>query len=162
MTKDTSLSILRAILTLAGTYLVGHNLFGLAVDSASWQIWLGAAVALGSTIWGIVDKTAGIEQIQSAVRSIIISVGGLFVAAGKLNGNTLDGILGLITAILPVIQSYTSKVTVQQMAAGTLVPEIKPGTEPANVPTVYTGQLVKQSPPVADTRAKVDPETPKP
>lgn len=161
MTQDTILSIIRSILTLVGTYLVGHNLFGLAVDSTSWQIWVGAAVALGSIIWGIVSKSAGIEQIQSAVRSIIISIGGLFVAAGKLNGNTLDAILGLITAILPVIQSYTSKLKVQQMAAGTLVPAIKAGTEPANVPTEYTGQLVKQSPPIADTRAKQD-VTPKP
>lgn len=148
MSKETILGVLRALLTLAGTYLVGHNLLGVAIDSSTWQIILGAVVAVGSTIWGIVDKTAGIEQIQSAIRSVIISLGGILVAAGKLKGEVLEAIVGLVTAALPLLQSYTAKAKVVQMAAGTLVPQISEKT------ALPTGLVVKQSPPVADSRAK--------
>ncbi len=122
MQKDTILSIIRSLLTLGGTYLIGHNLFGLAIDSTSWQIWLGAIVTVASTVWGVVDKSTGIEQLQSALRSIVISVGGLFVAAGKLSQNTLDAILGLLVAVVPMIQSQTSKVKNQQIAMGSIAP----------------------------------------
>lgn len=154
MTKETGLSLLRSILTLAGTYLVGHNLFGVQVDQSVFQIILGSVVALGSTIWGIVDKSLGSEQLISAIKSIVLGVGGIFVAAGKITGSTLDAISGLLLALAPIILGQAQKKTIQQVGAGTAVPQIKPGTEPANVETVFTGKLVKQSPPIADQRAK--------
>lgn len=117
MTKDTALGILRALLTLAGTYLIGHNLGFLgAVTSETWQIVLGAVLTLVGTVWGIVDKTTGPEQLQSALRSIVVSIGGFLVAAGKLSNTSLDAIIGLVMAIIPLIQKKASSETNKQIA----------------------------------------------
>ena len=145
MNKDTLLSILRAVLTFAGTLLIGKNIFGHAVDSNNYEIVAGAIITVASTIWGIVDKSAGIEQIQSAVRSVIISIGGIFVSSGLIKGDTLNSFLGLATAIIPVIQSYTSKVKVQQMVSG-------------QVAATATGKVVTQVPPKPDTAVVPDPK----
>lgn len=140
MTKDTALSILRSILTLAGTYLIGHNLFGVAVNQDNFQIAIGVVISLGSTIWGIADKSIGADQIASAVRSILLTGGGLLVAAGKLNGSTLDAITGLALAVLPILQSYLAKAKVVAVATGTAVPQMTTNASGAVVPT---GKLVK-------------------
>ena len=75
-------------------------------------------VTISSTIWGIASKTSNIEGVESAVRSVITSVGGLFVSAGVLSGDNLNAILGLVTAIAPAIQSALSKTKTQQIATG--------------------------------------------
>lgn len=118
MTQDNLLSSLRAVLILVGSYLVGHNVFGHAVDSSTWQIIAGAVVTVASTWWGIAAKTTTIEGVESAIRSIITSVGGLFVSAGVLSGDNLNAILGLVTALAPLLQSMLSKSKNQQIATG--------------------------------------------
>lgn len=118
MTQDNLLSALRALLIIAGSYVVGHNVFGHAISSSTWQIVVGAAVTVASTIWGIATKTSSIEGVESAVRSIITSVGGLFVSAGVLSGDNLNAILGLVTALAPLLQSMLSKSKNQQIATG--------------------------------------------
>lgn len=120
MNKDTFLSALRAVLTMAGSYLLGHNLFGRTIDVNIWQEIAGAIVAVASIVWGIVDKPASIEGIQSAVRSVFISISGVLLSLGVVTQQTLDSVLAIILAILPVIQSHTSKVKVKQIADGTL------------------------------------------
>ena len=120
MTKDTALSLLRTLFTLAGTYIIGHNLFGSPINANAWQEIGGAILTAVGAGWGILDKTASIEMIQSAVRSVLISIGGLLVAAGKLSGESLQAILGMATVAITAIQSHTSKVKVQQIASGKL------------------------------------------
>lgn len=133
MTQDNLLSSLRAVLIIIGSYVVGHNIFGHAVDSSTWQIVAGAVVTVASTIWGIASKTTTIEGVESAVRSIITSVGGLFVSAGILSGDNLNAILGLVTALAPAVQSALSKTKTAQVASGQL-----------NAQT--TGKIVKAPP----------------
>jgi hypothetical protein len=118
MTQDNLLSSIRALLILVGSYVVGHNILGHAIDSSTWQIIAGSVVTIASTIWGITTKTTTIEGVESALRSVITSVGGLFVSAGVLSGDTLNAILGLVTAIAPAVQSSLSKTKNQQIATG--------------------------------------------
>lgn len=122
MQQSNLLSAFRSIITLFGSYVIGHAIFGVAVTTTTWDIIGGSAATLFGTIWGIADKTATIEGVQSAVRSIIISLGGIMVAAGKVSQNTLNEVLGLITSLAPILQSYLSKVKVNQIATGVLKP----------------------------------------
>lgn len=117
-TKDTIFSSLRALLTFAGTLLVGHAIWGHAFTTENLDIIGGVIVALISTIWGIADKSATIEQVESALRSIIISGGGLATAAGWLKAETVTALVGLITGVLPIFQSYFSKTKVIQIDQG--------------------------------------------
>ena len=157
MTKETFFSLLRAVLTLGGSYLIGKTLLGTTVDQNWLLVVIGGAVTLGSTIWGIFDKTIGSEQLASALRSVVMSVGMIFVASGKLSSNALEQISLIVVTLIPVILSQTSKSTIKQVAEGTVVPEIKKGTEPPNMKTVFTGSLVREIVPVEDKRAKTEP-----
>lgn len=113
------LSSLRALLILVGSYLVGHNLFGKSVDSQTWEVISGAILTVASAIWGIATKTSTIEGIESAARSVITSIGGLLTSSGILTGDNLNAILGLVTAILPAIQSSISASKNSQISSGT-------------------------------------------
>lgn len=120
MSLDTLLSIIRTAMTLAGSYVLGHNLLGHTIDASLWQEIMGAAMAVGGTIWGICDKPATIEGLQSAIRSIVLAVGGVLMALGVVNQQNLDTVLALLLAVIPMIQSHTSKVKVKQLDSGKL------------------------------------------
>lgn len=122
MTQDSFTSALRAALTLAGSFLIGHSLFGHALSNDFWQLISGAVMTIGSTIWGIRDKPATIEGIQSAVRQIILAAGGVLLAVGRIQQQQLDSIIAIALVIVPIIQSHTSRVKVKQLANGTLQP----------------------------------------
>lgn len=132
-TKETWLSILRTILTFAGTYVIGHNLFGHEVDSQTWEIIGGSLLAIGSIVWGIVDKSAGIEQIESALRSILISLGGVAVSFGLIKNEVVVTLLALLTPVIALIQSWTSKAKVVQIDKGTLATNQTTGKVTKNV-----------------------------
>lgn len=131
MTKETALSLLRTLLTLAGTYIIGHNLFGKPIDSNVWQEIGGAALTAVGVGWGVSDKTATVEMVQSAVRSVLITFGGLLVAAGKLSGQSLEAIIGVGAVVVTAIQSHTSKVKIKQISSGQLIVTDKGKAAPA-------------------------------
>lgn len=135
MSQESVFSLIRSVLTFVGSYIIGHALFGIALTSTVWDVVIGSVVTLTGTIWGIADKTATIDSVSSAIRSVFIAIGGIFVAAGKVSQNTLNQILGIMTAAIPVIQSYISRLVVKQIATGTLTP------------SSTTGKVVKSIPP---------------
>lgn len=118
LTLQTVLSIVRTIATFAATFFIGQNVFGNPLTSENWEIIVGVIVGFISIVWGIVDKTANVEKVESAIRSILISGGGLLVAWGKLKNETFQAILGLVTGLLPILLSYFSKAKVVQIAQG--------------------------------------------
>jgi len=56
------MSLLRTFLTSFGIFLLGKNLFGSVIDQSIWQMVVGVTMAGVSVIWGIFDKTVGIEE----------------------------------------------------------------------------------------------------
>lgn len=125
MNKDLALSLLRSILTVAGSYLLGKNLLGNSIDSTLWQEVVGAVLSLVGTVWGIVQKTATVDAISSGVRSLAIFIGGLLVASGKLSSGALDSWLGLVTTLVMVILSQVSRTKANQISDGTIKVETK-------------------------------------
>ena len=153
MNKESWLSILRSALTLAGTFVVGHNLLGHAVDSNTFEIIAGSVSAIAGTVWGIFDKTTGPEQLASLVRSLLIGIGGVGVSWGLISANVLTAVTAFATAILPIILSQTSKATVQQIVAGTVAPVITSAG-------VVTGKVAPQVPPKPDANIVQEPKKP--
>lgn len=117
-TKIDWLSILRAILTAIGSFLIGKSIFGYGIDDINWQTIVGIIISIGSLIMAIKDKAANIEMWQSVLRQILIFVGGILVAAGIMTGKNLEAILALIPVLIPVIQSYTARVKINQIESG--------------------------------------------
>jgi hypothetical protein len=114
------LSLLRAVGTLIGSYLVGHAIFGHTVSADALQVVGGAVLTIASTIWGIVAKTSTIEGIESSVRSVIAALGGLAVSYSVISASQLAAILSAIIPLATVIQSMLSKSKNQQIATGAI------------------------------------------
>lgn len=140
MTKETIKSIGRALLTLVGTVLLGKNVFGHVLDENVLQEIFGALGILGGVLWGILDHSATIEKVQSGLHSSLIILAGVAVSWGVISQQTALAIIGLVTALIPVILSYTSKVKIQQIDAGKLTTDSTTGK--AIKATILIGLLV--------------------
>jgi hypothetical protein len=111
-------SIIRNVLTLAGAFLLGRNLFGLEVNEVLWQEITGAIMVLVGIIMSIMDKTVTIEKAQGALRHIILAVGGLLVAKGSIKPEQLELYLGAAAALVPLIYGFLSTKKSQAIASG--------------------------------------------
>lgn len=123
MNKDTTLSLLRTLMTSFGIFLLGKNLLGSEIDQSIWQMVVGVTMAGVSVIWGVFDKTVDIEMLQSFIRSAIIGFGGLLIARGSLSPEKLESILGIVVSILPLLYSMLSRKKTNQIAAGEILIE---------------------------------------
>ena len=111
------LSIIRNVLTLAGAFLLGHNLFGLEVNESLWQEITGGIMVLAGVVLSILDKTLTIEKWQGALRHVALVVGGLLIAKGVLKPEQIEAILGVVTALGTILYGYLSKKKSQEIVA---------------------------------------------
>lgn len=122
MNKETVYTILRTLLTSAGVFLIGKNFLGSPIDQSLWQMLVGIVMSAFSVVWGMYDKTLGIEMLQSFIRSTIVGLGGLLVAKGSISPEKLESVLGIALAILPLIYSILSKKKSGELADGYIEP----------------------------------------
>lgn len=122
-TKIEWQGIVRTLLSAFGAFLVGKNLFGHAVDQSYLQEIIGVIMGVISVVWSVVDKTATVEMVQGGIRQLITFIGGLLVGAGKVTGETLQAILGIVTAIGPFIQGYLERTKNNQLDTGKITIE---------------------------------------
>jgi hypothetical protein len=119
-------TIVRGLLSVIGAYLLGKNLFGIKVDDQLWQEFAGAIMALVALIWGILDKTATIEMVQSGIRIVLSFAGGIFVSKGVFTSDIWITIMGVVSAILPIVYSHLSKLKTKNLVTGKLpIQELK-------------------------------------
>jgi hypothetical protein len=122
MNKETVFTLIRTLLTSFGVFLIGKNFLGQSIDQSLWQMLVGIAMSAFSVVWGMYDKTLGLEMLQSFIRSAIIGVGGLLVAKGSLSPEKLESILGIALAVLPLVYSIISKKKSGELADGYIEP----------------------------------------
>lgn len=122
MNKETVFTLIRTLLTSFGVFLIGKNFLGQSIDQSLWQMLVGIAMSAFSVVWGMYDKTLGLEMLQSFIRSAIIGVGGLLVAKGSLSPEKLESILGIALAVLPLVYSIISKKKSTELAEGYIEP----------------------------------------
>lgn len=126
LNKETVLSIIRTALTAIGAYLIGANFFGNPIDEVIWQGIAGTILTAIGVIWGIIDKTASVEMLQSGLRSVITFVGLALVGSGKIKQELLDSLLGIVAILVPVLYSEASKAKTRMLEQGKLtVDELK-------------------------------------
>ena len=124
MNKQLVFTVIKTLLTAVGAYLVGKNarIFGNnVIDGSTVEILIGAVMAIGSIIWSIVDKTAGIEQIQATIRQVVTAIGGLLISWGVVTAENLEIYLGGLMALAMIAYSFLSKSKTDQIANGKLV-----------------------------------------
>jgi hypothetical protein len=109
MNKETVFTLIRTLLTSVGVFLIGKNFLGSPIDQSVWQMLVGIIMAGVSVVWGIMDKTIGLEMLQSFIRSVIVGLGGLLVAKGSVSPEKLESILGIVLAVLPLVYSILSR-----------------------------------------------------
>lgn len=120
MKKEQILSVLRTIITAAGAFVAGKFIFGTAIDDQLWVGITGAILSLASVVWGVIDKTATVEMVASAARSVFLVFGPLVVSAGWIKNESVEAIALIITTLIPVLMSRTESVKNQQIAKGEL------------------------------------------
>lgn len=120
MTRETFVIFVKALLTLAGSYLIGQNLMGQPIDNELWQVIVGVIMSGVSIYWSIKDKTYTIESIQAFVRQLLLVIGGLLLASGKITPDRLEAIIGAVVVLVPVLQSYLSKKKAEEIKEGNL------------------------------------------
>jgi hypothetical protein len=122
MNKETIFTIARTLLTSVGVFLIGKNFLGSPIDQSVWQMLVGVIMAGVSVVWGIMDKTIGLEMLQSFIRSAIVGLGGLLVAKGSMTPEKLESILGIVLAVLPLVYSILSRKKSDGIAEGSIAP----------------------------------------
>ena len=122
MNKETVFTLIRTLLTSVGVFLIGKNFLGSPIDQSVWQMLVGVIMAGVSVVWGIMDKTIGLEMLQSFIRSAIVGLGGLLVAKGSMTPEKLESILGIVLAVLPLVYSILSRKKSDGIAEGSIAP----------------------------------------
>lgn len=120
MKTERLMSILRALLSIVGGFILGHNIFGLDVDETLWQEFLGSVLALSSIILSVIDKTANIEKIEGAARQILSFSGAALVARGILSAQQFATIFPALIVLLPLLLGKTSTTKTKALDTGKL------------------------------------------
>lgn len=118
MNKETFMSLIRTLLTSIGVFIIGKNLLGNPIDHSVVEMLIGIAMSLTSVIWSLLDKTIAIEMLQSFIRQVIVGIGGLLLAKGYTTPEKIEAILGVATAVLPLLYSVLSRKKTEAIKSG--------------------------------------------
>jgi uncharacterized membrane protein YcaP (DUF421 family) len=120
-TKETLFSLLRAAFTLIGSFLIGKHILGGVADSTTIELIIGIAMSAASLVWSVLDKTATVEVWQTVLRQIVTTIGGILIANGKLQPEKLEVYVGLLTALVPFLDSILNRKKTTAISNGTLL-----------------------------------------
>jgi hypothetical protein len=118
--NEQTLSVIRSLLTLLGSFLIGRSILGntLVLDSATLELIIVIAMAAFGIVMSIIDKTINEEKLQGFLRHIVLTVGGILVALGRLDPAKLELWLGVIASLVPIVYGFLSKNKTQKLATG--------------------------------------------
>lgn len=118
MAQDTFLGYLRTAMNIIGSLLIGHVVFGHAVDNTVLESVIGGALSVSSTIWGVAVKTATLDMVSSSLSKVITFAGGLAVEKGIITGATLVAVMGATPLIAAEIMKRVQRQQNQNVATG--------------------------------------------
>lgn len=106
--NNQTLSAIRTLLTLLGSYFIGKAFFGLSIDTPLWQGIVGIVMAAIGVVWSLIDKSLSAEMWQGLVRHVITFASGIFIAKGIFTQEIWQAILAVLVGIAPWLQSMQS------------------------------------------------------
>lgn len=122
ITRTEIFAILRSLLSAAGAYLLGVNVFGIKVDASVWQEVVGGIMALAGIAFSVLDKSLTVEMIAAFIRQTITVGGGLLVAAGKIRGEVIVSLLAIIPMVAPYVQGILLRIKISGLQSGKINP----------------------------------------
>lgn len=109
ITKDQILSMIRAMLVLLGSFILGKNIGNAQITETIVQEIIGAGLIVTTFVWSALTKCLTIEIFQSSILKVVMVVGTIAIASGKIADKTFQALLAVVTAILPILYSFLSK-----------------------------------------------------
>jgi hypothetical protein len=116
------------MLTLLGSYLIGHVLIGHTITADLWQLLVGAVLTIVGSVTEMISTNTTPTQVQSAIGTIVTAIGGVLLALGVVNQQTWADIVGVITAIVPLFQKQTTKLAIMHVVSGKATADPKTGS----------------------------------
>lgn len=118
MSQNQVFSIIRNLAMVLGSWLVGRNLFGATLTPEVWQEVVGGIILLVTLYFTWKSHELTIELAQTLILKLVMSVGTVLIASGKITGEYLTKIIGTLTVLIPIIYSIISKKKSEKIAAG--------------------------------------------
>lgn len=117
-------SFIRHLLTAIGAFFMGRALFGGTVifDSSLLEGIIGFIISLVGIVWSIKEKAVDIEKLQGVVRQAISLIGGVLVASGRIDNETLTIWAGILLALIPFLQSMIMRKKSRMLLAQRISP----------------------------------------
>lgn len=134
MSTSLSGSLVRALFTLIGTFVIGRTFHGHVLVSTTFDVVSGSLLTLLSIIWSLRNGTATEQNLESMLRQLLQGIGGVVVGSGLLNATQLGEIISFVVLAIPMVWGYLSKAKTAKIAAGKLTAQ-------------STGYVTKSSPP---------------
>lgn len=131
-------SLIRSLLTLFGSFLIGHTIFGHVLVSATFDTISGVAMTAFSIGWSFYKGQATEDTFESMIRQLLQGAGGLLVGSGLLNATQFGQITAFVILGIPMVWGYISKMKTAKIAAGHLTAQ-------------PTGRVTKAGPPPGPT-----------
>lgn len=116
--QDRFFSIARNLLTLVGGFFLGRSFLNQPITSDFLDLAIGGLLTIAGIVWSIVDKSATIEKLQGAARHIASTIGGILVTAGMIKPEQVELYLGVVLALIPILQGSMSRAKVAQIKTG--------------------------------------------
>ena len=87
--------------------MIGKAFFGITVDVNVIEAVIGIVLSVGGIVWGFVDKSINVESLQSLLRNLAATLGGLLIGGGRNElALTITNVIGVLIAIVPLFAAF--------------------------------------------------------
>jgi uncharacterized membrane protein len=107
--SQTLQTIVRTILMIVGSFLIGHHFMNQTIDSSIWETITGSVISVITLIWDLKSKIATQDQIAGTFKQVLVFVLGFFAASGKISADSVQTWITIIGTVLTAVLSIFYK-----------------------------------------------------
>lgn len=155
LNKDKVFTIIRIVISIVGSILLGQNIGEVQVDQNFIQMALGIALGLAAMVWSFIDQTSTIEAFQATLMQTFLFVGGLLVASGAVDPEKLETWGGIVAMLGSVIYPILSRKKSQAVAEGKIPIEALKGVNEDGAPQKPITPVLEMEPPKTEDNSQL-------